>query len=193
MKKYILNIILAILLLVSLAVNLRYVRAGKGLDQTIDRLVKRMEKERNILNQADAVTALGMIGNRRAVAPLIKYLKTGKRNHIRVNAVKALGRIGDKKAVPVLIEALEKDSYLYVRAQAARALGEMKVEEALPALEKALEDDEPSVRRAAAYALRAITGKKYEYEREAGASQKSCLPCQERARRLREERFKEKK
>ena len=95
--------------------------------------------------------------------------------------------------MPALIEALEKDSYSYVRVQAARALGEMKIEEAVPVLEKALKDESVHTCRAAARSLEKITGKKYEYEREAGASErKLCLPCRERAKKLREERLKKK-
>jgi HEAT repeat protein len=55
-----------------------------------------------------AAQLLGMIGDRKAVKPLIEVLKDEKRNMLGY-VPQALGRIGDKEAVLPLIESLKRD------------------------------------------------------------------------------------
>ncbi|MBA7684037.1 hypothetical protein ES703_92426 [subsurface metagenome] len=112
----------------------------------------------------DAAIALGIIGDSRAVEPLIEYLEHSEDDHLRCDIVTALGRIGDKKATPALIEALLNDSYRHTRCEAARALGEIGDKRAIPALEKALKDEYYHTRWRAAKALKKLTGKDYTYE-----------------------------
>ena len=77
----------------------------------------------------------------------------------RLEAVHALGqRTGDADTVmPILIESL-KDDDTYVRRDSARALGRFGplAKPATAALQARLSDREPSVRKAAAAALKAI-------------------------------------
>jgi HEAT repeat protein len=67
-----------------------------------------------------AIEALGDIGDRRAVEPLIAVLK-GTANDLRFHAAKALGKIGDPRALEPLI-AILKDKKLFNRQAAAAAL-----------------------------------------------------------------------
>ena len=62
----------------------------------------------------NAAIALGKIGDKRAVEPLIKALEDGDYNGRR-GAIKAMGNIGDERAVEPLIKALEEDEEEYVR------------------------------------------------------------------------------
>jgi HEAT repeat protein len=63
-----------------------------------------------------------MIGDKRAVEPLIHVLKD-KDEDVRMNAADALGTIGDKMAVKPLLNALkEEDHYFEVQESIAKAL-----------------------------------------------------------------------
>ena len=70
-----------------------------------------------------AASALGQIGDARAVKPLIAALKCRDAS-TRSSAASALGQISDARAVKPLIAAL-KDSEAYVRESAAKALEKM--------------------------------------------------------------------
>jgi len=95
-----------------------------------------------------AATALGELGDARAVQPLIEALKDGD-NSIATIAAKALGEIGSGEAVEPLIFAL-KDKRHTVRAQAATALGHLRDVRAVEPLIMALQDKEHQVRCEAA-------------------------------------------
>ena len=101
-----------------------------------------------------ATDALGKIGDKRAVYPLINILNTkiGVTDRVCTKVVKALGSIGDSRAVEPLIEALE-DKERYVRYNAADALGKISDKRAVEPLIKALEDKDQYVREIAADAL----------------------------------------
>ncbi|MCQ8893859.1 MAG: HEAT repeat domain-containing protein [Methanolinea sp.] len=101
----------------------------------------------------EAARALGELGDRRAVDPLIGLLSDENR-YVRREAAKSLGRIGDERAIPALISAL-KDEDRYGREGAAEGLGEMG-EKAFPALIEAMENADWHVRMGAAIALRII-------------------------------------
>ena len=70
-----------------------------------------------------AAKALSIIGDVRAVVPLIDALEDNNRD-VREYAAKALGKIGDIRAVEPLIVAL-KDNNEFVRKYAAEALGKI--------------------------------------------------------------------
>ncbi|QSZ67848.1 HEAT repeat domain-containing protein [Methanofollis aquaemaris] len=97
-----------------------------------------------------AAEGLGLIGERRAVAPLVRALKD-EREHVRYMAAKALGQIADPAARGALLPLL-RDPNPPARKAAATALGQIGGAEAV--LEEALVD-EPSgaVRRALRDAL----------------------------------------
>jgi HEAT repeat protein len=72
-------------------------------------------------SKVDAIAALGLMGDERAVGPLVEHLLNEENNNIRLQITRALGWIGSKEAVPALETALQ-DKYPYVRKQAAAAL-----------------------------------------------------------------------
>ena len=79
------------------------VRGDKDVD--IHDLIRALEYGDSI-TRYDAALALGKIGDRRAVEPLIKSL--GDINtKVRQAAASALGKIGDRRAVAPLITVLE--------------------------------------------------------------------------------------
>lgn len=73
-----------------------------------------------------AAMALGSLGDRAAVEPLIEFVRVDmeKRTGIMAAGIGALGELKDPRAVPILLEALSNraDDWLY-REMAARALG----------------------------------------------------------------------
>ena len=121
-----------------------------------------------------AVTALGNIGNKRALKPLIEALEDEYWN-VKQAAAKGLGNLGDKRAIRPLVSALGENEYAFTRLAAASALsklGEKKWEDiikgdgedymrlgncgdnrVLEPLVKALKDKDHSVRIKAARAL----------------------------------------
>jgi len=104
----------------------------------------------------EAARALGELGDRRAVNPLIELLGDDNR-YVRREAAKSLGKIGDEHAIPALINAL-KDEDRYGREGAAEGLGGMG-EKAFSSLIRAIKDDDWHVRMGAAIAFRIIGDK----------------------------------
>ena len=129
----------------------------------VDRLIKTIQygEERD---KEDAIIALGMIGDKSAVAPLCECFEHTKDRKIRRAIIRALGRLRSPEATPILIQVLETDDYEFARVEAAWALGEIGGNDALAALEAALKDKSIHVRRRSAEILEEITGEKYEYE-----------------------------
>ncbi|MCP9451417.1 MAG: HEAT repeat domain-containing protein [Nitrospira sp.] len=113
----------------------------------------------------DAVRALGVSGDERAVEPLITIVT--QQPKLRLAAIEALGWIGDRRAVPVLSEVIQKtptsalptfadcappqDPILLEQIAAIRALGMIDDDTALPILATAL--TYAPTRQAAAEAL----------------------------------------
>lgn len=138
--------------------------AKNELSVVIDKIIEVLKFGDEYSEKPDAVIALGMIGDSRAVEPLTEFLKYSKNDHLRTEIAKALGRIGNKRATPALIQALLNDSYRHTRCEAASALGEIGDKKAIPALEKALKDEYYYTRWRSAKALKKLTGKDYTYE-----------------------------
>ena len=72
-------------------------------------------------SRTDAVHALGLLGDERAVPILAEHLANEKNDHLRFQIVRALGWLNSRKAVPSLEKAL-KDRDMHVRNGAAMAL-----------------------------------------------------------------------
>jgi ribosomal protein L7/L12 len=104
-----------------------------------------------------AATALGKLGDARAVEALGVAVKDDDEWPVRQQAAKALGELGDAQAVEPLIVAIKekKDDYSYeVQMAAAAALAKLGDARAVEALADVLTDDgEWPVRKAAAQAL----------------------------------------
>ena len=98
-----------------------------------------------------AAEALGRIGDKRAVEPLIGALRSGD-EILSTDAAEALGRIGDRRAIGPLIDSLERGAASGRRA-AADALSAIGDERAVQPLIALLDDTSASVRRSAAVAL----------------------------------------
>jgi HEAT repeat protein len=77
--------------------------------------------------------ALGELGDRRAVEPLIAILKDEDRSYVHRAAARALGPLGDRRAVDPLIRILDSCT-----TQAAAALGELGDARAIPPLMRKL-------------------------------------------------------
>lgn len=121
----------------------------EGLTGQAKTFAERLRSLHNV--RAHAAYALGLIGDPRAVPPLLKAL--GDPDHVlRIQATGALGRLRAREAVPKMIEALE-DPHELVRQVAATALGVLDDPSAEPALRRALADQESGVRVQAALAL----------------------------------------
>lgn len=72
-------------------------------------------------SKIDAVHALGLLGDPRAIPLLIEHLENESSDQLRVQIVRALSWFESPAVVPALEKAL-KDKYLHVRNQAALAL-----------------------------------------------------------------------
>ena len=103
--------------------------------------------------RAAAVTALGSLGDPRAVEALARALRTDTDARVREMAAQSLGEIEDARAVPALAAALREDREAGVRNKAAWALGEIEDAAAVDALGAALRDANVEVRRTAVWAL----------------------------------------
>ena len=71
--------------------------------------------------KVDAVHALGLLGDPRAIPLIVEHLENESNDNLRFQIVRALGWIGSDAAIPALEKSL-KDKYPFVRQQAAVAL-----------------------------------------------------------------------
>ena len=90
----------------------------------VEGLIKVLPYEEYYVERAHAAHALGEIGDRRAVEPLIAALED-RMSFVRRAAAEALGEIGDSRVVEPLIAA-RKDSDWDVRSQATEALAKIR-------------------------------------------------------------------
>jgi len=99
--------------------------------------------------------ALGIIGDKRAVVPLIEVLKF---NNLRVNirAAEALGKIGDGRAFSPLMELLKAED-LELQIKVVEALGKIGDERAVDVLCHKLKESEPELRLAAVKSLACLS------------------------------------
>jgi len=80
----------------------------------LDRLIDQL-KHNDSGTRAKAASALGRLGDKRAVEPLIAVIKDDDDNIVRWSVASALATLGDKRAIEPLIAAL-KDQNNYVRS-----------------------------------------------------------------------------
>lgn len=106
----------------------------------------------------DAASALGQIGDSRAVKPLIAALDD--QQEVIEMAALALGEMGDPRAVESLTETLNHENW-EIRGSAAKALGKIGDERAVDPLTRLLDDRNESVRWHTVQALESITGNTY--------------------------------
>ena len=86
-------------------------------------LVEALDDEAYKKARSSICRMLGKIGDKRAVEPLIRVVKTTKDDSLRGGAMSALGRLGPPAAaaIPVLTAALKDESSI-IRVTAARAM-----------------------------------------------------------------------
>jgi len=99
----------------------------------------------------EAIFALGQLGNREAVAPIIKA-RGGAAPEDMLVIAEALGKLGGEEAVAALVDML-RDFTSIVRGQAALGLARCKDPVAANALLLAIHDPDPGVAWRAIYAL----------------------------------------
>ena len=102
-----------------------------------------------------AITALGDIGDDRAIDSLLKATKSID-PQIRGGAVIALGKIGGERVVEPLIQILETEDGVIIRQFAIEALGGIRDRRAIASLTKALNDRDASIKKYAQDALKKI-------------------------------------
>jgi hypothetical protein len=113
-------------------------------------------KSRHPENVMAAAKALGELGDRQAVEPLIiLFHQSTYPARVRLAAAEALLQLKSAPAVVTLLGALRRDSW-EVRRNAAAVLGQIQATWAIDPLAEALRDQHPVVRRTAAAALRRI-------------------------------------
>lgn len=116
----------------------------------------RVLKSRHPEQVIEAAQALGDLGDRLAVEPLvILFQNASSPPRVRLAAAEALLALKSAPAVVTLLGALRRDSWP-VRRNAAAVLGQLQATWAVEPLAHTLHDPEPIVRRTAAAALRRI-------------------------------------
>ena len=109
------------------------------------------------------IHALGDIGDRRALQPLLDFSTAANRPEIML----ALGKLRDPQATDTLIAGLTDQDW-QVRMNAAMALGPLAAKEAQEALKQTLEDEVTVVREWSARSLEMITGQRTLYRNAKG-------------------------
>jgi hypothetical protein len=117
-------------------------------------LFKTLKMEGPYLFRMNAARALGLIGEKDAIKPLIEALKDEFAN-VRREAVTALGLIGDRSATPEILKIMETGNDDLLKA-GAEALGRFKDKRAIPVLKRLSDHNNPDVARAAKEALSKI-------------------------------------
>lgn len=97
--------------------------------------------------------ALGDIGNKSAVSPLVDTLLKDDNWQVKKFTAEALGKLKDKKASEALSTALLNDGNEFVRGECARAIGAIGDKSCVPSLIKALKDKSPEARAPTAEVL----------------------------------------
>ena len=119
-------------------------------------------KDENYKIRLSCAEALGKIGDKYAVAPLLEVVsdESEKSVYIKESAVMALGMIGDMRAVDTLVSILETkkgfmDKFTFLKERALEALGKFNFhnERVMKALKNSLMDESAQVRISAIEAL----------------------------------------
>ncbi len=113
-------------------------------------LVSSLKDNRPSIRQL-AAEALGDIGSKEAVAPLIELIATDQ-SGARPEAIDALGKIGDPKAIEPILSAMRSGS-VAVRKKGIVALARFRDSRSVDALVAALTDHNEEVRQSAAAGL----------------------------------------
>lgn len=120
-------------------------------------------KDENYKVRFACADALGKIGDKYAVAPLIDVVKDENERsvYLRESAASALGMLGDMRAVDPLVSILETkqgilDKFTFLKERVIEALGKLKLQDndrVFKALKRSLMDESPQIRINAIEAL----------------------------------------
>lgn len=106
--------------------------------EAVDALVLALDPRNGLWVRYSAAEALGIVGDHRAVAPLIEAAED-REVLIRRAAVRSLGQLHDSRAIPTLVRAL-KDPDPQVRLHAVEGLGRIGNEGVIPNLKQRVND-----------------------------------------------------
>lgn len=123
----------------------------KNSDKQVDKLPFRIARDPDHNICISSISALGKIGDRRAMAPLIEILQNPDQD-IRSCAADALGEIGDPQAVEPLVEIFHKSSKRD-GIDILKALWKIGDHRAIKPLIEALADPDKNIRSSATTAL----------------------------------------
>ncbi|WP_321428534.1 HEAT repeat domain-containing protein [uncultured Methanolobus sp.] len=106
--------------------------------------------------RAGAAIALGDLGDKKAVEPLMNILANESQpEYMREHSAKSLGQIGDERAVELLIECLEKGPW-QIQPESAWSLGEIGDKRAIEPLTNHLDDEHEFTVKNSAVALQKL-------------------------------------
>lgn len=124
-----------------------------GNKAVVDALIQSLG-DRNEMVHWHAVSALGQLGDKSAVMPLVNLLTNDKNEGVRVEAGYALANLADKRAIEPLLKLLtSKDENPLLRAAALDILGLLKEPGVVATLLQILHDDDPDLRYLTAQTL----------------------------------------
>ena len=130
-------------------------------DKKAPKQLLKLLRHESWITRMKATEILGEIGDKRAVNPLIRILRTDPEPSVKEWAAIALGKIREKKASKPLVASLISDPNATVRMEAAIALGLIKEKKALnPLLDAYYLDDDYRVKWAAAASLAKMDAEK---------------------------------
>ena len=137
-------------------------RAGRSGDPAVFRILLRtFGLSRDPAVVWEAARSIGLLGNKRAIPPVVRALRRGPLVAHRTGAVVALTLLNARQTVPELISVLEnRTTPALLRDYVAEALGIFEARQAETCLLRLLRDRSPRVRASAAFALGRIGNKK---------------------------------
>ena len=120
----------------------------------VEGLTRALHYEKDSLVRAAAAKALGAVGDRRALEPLLGAFRDAP--FVDAAAAAALGRLGDPRVVEPLISVLQSGQHGAFRAGAAEALGRLGDPRALEPLIAGVNDQDALVAQGSVEALGAF-------------------------------------
>ncbi len=129
--------------------------AGALVIRTAESALLARLSERDILHSAPAAWALGQIGSKRAIGPLLQSLKKGKKWALRAAAADALARLKNKTIVDAIKAAAPDDKLLWIDPVLTAAAG-LKDPALFALVERYTRNSNHQVRTRAAWTLSRI-------------------------------------
>ena len=126
--------------------NANFVLARIGTPKALDAIVMALRNQKfHHRVRAYAAAAIGDVGSKKFIVPLIAAFKTDNHWWVRNFVVGSLGKIGSEMVVDPLIGALD-DENQYVRRAAISELGKLKPDKAVLPLIGCMKDDDWQIR-----------------------------------------------